>query len=196
MTPQEMIREYVSAAPALKAWIEELLETRGSEAVQVSKLGFSRLPHYFPDDFLERAKAVSTSEIPFPPLGRLGLPELSVLEQMPVAGITFKNTFFMGHLHRTETLCFHELIHVAQWERLGVDRFLLAYGVGLVRHGYEQSPLERMAYRLQKEFEQKNAPRDLMKEIHRGVDSIWREVLGKNKIPNLANLTQKLSEAI
>ena len=35
----------------------------------------------------------------------------------------------------TESLCCHELVHVVQWDRLGVDRFLLAYGIGLVQSG-------------------------------------------------------------
>jgi hypothetical protein len=38
------------------------------------------------------------------------------------------------------------LIHVIQWQSLGPERFLKTYAEGLERFGYENSPLEKMAY--------------------------------------------------
>ncbi|RQD78666.1 MAG: hypothetical protein D5S03_01735 [Desulfonatronospira sp. MSAO_Bac3] len=40
-------------------------------------------------------------------------------------------------------------MYLVQWERLGVYRFLLAYGAGLMQFRYKDSPLEKMAYFLQ-----------------------------------------------
>ena len=103
-----------------------------------------------------------TGKVPFPPLSRMGLPELEQMENMSMDGITYVDTFFINHLRQTESLHFHELVHVVQWERLGVDNFLLAYGVGLMQSGdlyqtfedvYLNSPLEQMAYSLQAGFE-------------------------------------------
>ena len=37
--------------------------------------------------------------------------------------------------------------------RLGVRPFLLTYAVGLAQYGYDQSPLEAIAYELQEKFE-------------------------------------------
>jgi len=61
-------------------------------------------------------------------------------------------------------------------QRLGVDRFLWAYGLGLALHGYEDSPLEKMAYDLQLEFEHGIYRRSLVADIERRTDIIWQEV--------------------
>ena len=50
----------------------------------------------------------------------------------------------------TEATHFHELCHVVQWKALGVRDFLMTYALGLLAHGYRESPLEAIAYRLQR----------------------------------------------
>ena len=115
-------------------------------------------------------------KVPFPPLSHIGLHELSGMEQMPLTGITYKDTFFINQNHRTESLHFHELTHVVQWERLGIDNFLLAYGVGLMQFGYEKSPLEQMAYTLQRNFEIGTIPNGIIDLIHQQTDDIWSQV--------------------
>ena len=45
-----------------------------------------------------------------------------------------------------EAIHFHELIHVIQWRLLGPEDFLAAYANGLDEFGYDNSPLEKMAY--------------------------------------------------
>ncbi len=95
---------------------------------------------------------------------------------MPLTGITYKDTFFINQNHRTESLHFHELTHVVQWERLGIDNFLLAYGVGLMQFGYEKSPLEQMAYTLQRNFEIGTIPNGIIDLIHQQTDDIWSQV--------------------
>jgi hypothetical protein len=95
---------------------------------------------------------------------------------MSFAGITYKDTFFLQQGQNSESLHFHELIHVVQWERLGVDNFLLAYGVGLVQFGYKNSPLEQMAYSLQQAFDNDTLPGDLISFIERSTDAIWADV--------------------
>jgi hypothetical protein len=57
-----------------------------------------------------------------------------------------------------EALFFHELVHVLQWSMLGRERFIALYMRGLAKHGYRASPLEKMAYSLQAEFERGAAP--------------------------------------
>lgn len=92
-------------------------------------------------------------------------------------GITYKDTFFVRHLHQnTESLHFHELVHVVQWERLGVDNFLLAYAAGLMQFGYHDSPLEKMAYSLQDRFVSGTLSGDTIKIIQHQTDAIWNTV--------------------
>ena len=95
---------------------------------------------------------------------------------MSFTGITFKDTFFLEQGQASESLHFHELVHVVQWARLGVDNFLLAYGVGLIQSGYEQSPLEAMAYSLQRDFDNGRLPQELVRVIETRTDAIWIEI--------------------
>jgi hypothetical protein len=37
----------------------------------------------------------------------------------------------------SQGLHFHELVHVIQWARRGVERFLQTYGIGFAQFGYE-----------------------------------------------------------
>ena len=173
----KIINKFHSALPLIRNWIEDLLESNKENTTSVINLNFSRINQIFPNDLLEKAKVVTVADkVPFPPLSHIGLHELSGMEQMPLDGITYKDTFFVNQNHRTESLHFHELIHVVQWERLGVDNFLLAYGVGLMQLDYEKSPLEQMAYTLQKNFEIGTIPNVIIDLIHQQTDNIWSQV--------------------
>ena len=97
------------------------------------------------------------------------------MHQMQLAGITFKDTFFLQQGQSSESLHFHELVHVVQWARLGVDNFLLAYGLGLIQREHDHSPLEQMAYTLQRNFENGTLPQHLVQHIEEQTDAIWKE---------------------
>jgi len=53
-----------------------------------------------------------------------------------------------------ESIHFHELVHIIQWDELGAEKFILTYGINLLASGYRQHPLEAIAYDLQAEFDQ------------------------------------------
>lgn len=101
------------------------------------------------------------------------------MERRSFAAITFRDRVFVVPSEATESLYFHELVHVVQWARLGVERFLWAYGLGLLEHGYRESPLERMTYRLERGFQRGEVPRDLMAEIEEQTDAIWAQVASR-----------------
>ncbi len=65
---------------------------------------------------------------------------------MDMGGITFGDMYFVRADANSESLHVHELVHVVQWATLGVDQFLLTYAVGILEHGYRESPLEVIAY--------------------------------------------------
>jgi len=119
----------------------------------VDSLGFERLSSYFPVTLLQAARVAAVRSIPFPPVAELGLPEFQAMSTMPLGGITFGHMFFALDSQLNESLCFHEMIHVVQWKALGVDDFLLTYGVGILQRGYDQSPLEAIAFAAQTLFE-------------------------------------------
>jgi len=173
----DLIRKFHSTLPLVRKWIDDLLEGHKDQATPIINLGYLRLQQVFPSELLEKARAVvMTGKVPFPPLSRMGLPGFSQMENMPMAGITYKNTFFISHLHQSESLHFHELVHVVQWGRLGVDNFLLAYGAGLMQFGYRDSPLEQMAYFLQERFDAGNLPPGIIDFIGQKTDDIWNSV--------------------
>lgn len=172
-----LIDEYERILPSVVAWIDDTLHKYQNRAVPVASLRLPRLGHVFPEDLLQRAKAVVVSgTVPLPPLSQMGLTALAEMEQQPIAGITYKDTFFVHFLCLTERLCFHELVHVVQWERLGVENFLRAYGAGLIQYHYRESPLEKQAYDLEVAFEQGTLPENIVERIRQDTDKIWRDV--------------------
>lgn len=174
-TQADIIRRLHTALPQVRKWIDQFLDAHADRARSVSTLGFTRLSACFPRELLERAKMVSVERVPFPPVEKFGLPEFAPMQEMAFAGITFKDTFFVQQSNASEALHFHELIHVIQWSRLGVDNFLLAYALGLLSVGYAQSPLEQMAYTLQHSFELGTLPQDLVLVIEQCTDAIWNQ---------------------
>lgn len=169
----DIIRRFHTAIPQVREWIDLFLDAHADRARAVSTLGFTRLSAYFPQELLERARVVSVNRVPFPPVDQFGLPEFAHMQQRTFDGITFKETFFLQQGRASEALHFHELVHVVQWSRLGVDNFLLAYGLGLFATGYDESPLEQMAYTLQRGFESGTLPQGLIHVIEQDTDAIW-----------------------
>jgi hypothetical protein len=171
----DIICRFHIALPWVRQWIEQLLDAHADGAHAVSTLSFTRLSTCFPWELLERTRVVTVERVPFPPVDQFGLPELAFMQEMSFDGITFRDTFFLRRGRTSEELHFHELVHVVQWVRLGVDNFLLAYGLGLLRFGYERSPLEQMAYTLQRNFELGTRPRELVRVIEEDTDAIWNQ---------------------
>ena len=156
LTPEQ----FELAWPRVTRWITQLLADHALEARQVGELGFRRLPRYFSCELLA-AKVVLVDRVPVPPLTALGIPDFDDFESMQAAGITYLDTFFVDRrCAADESLHFHEMIHVIQWQVLGPKGFLAAYADGLARFGYRDSPLEVMAYDLQARFDTESAPFD------------------------------------
>lgn len=149
MTPNEFQKFF----PVLNLWIENTLATHFQAAKPVASFGFARLPQYFSPELLEFAKIVIVDRIPMPPLSEMGLTQFAAFETANFDGITYLDTFFVKRgVETSESLYFHELVHVIQWKMLGPERFLAAYVDGLEKFGYRDSPLEKMAYDAEKKF--------------------------------------------
>jgi hypothetical protein len=172
----DIIHRFHTALPKVRQWIDQLLDEYADRTLTLSTLGFKRLSVCFSQELLKRAKAVSVERVLFPPVDQFGLPELAGMQQMSFDGITFRDTFFLRQGRPSENLYFHELVHVVQWARLGVDNFLLAYGLGLLQFGYHHSPLEQISYALQRDFELGTLPRELERVIEERTDTIWNQV--------------------
>ena len=161
----EFLQRLDRAMPTVQRWIEELHRQHQSGAVSAHDMGFDRLSEHYPLELLRASKAVAVDTIPFPPVSLLGLPEFEEMAGMDMAGITFLDMYFFRPAVSSEGLHFHELVHVVQWNALGLRPFLLTYALGIAQYGYFGSPLEAKAYELQDQFERRTLRSLVVKEI-------------------------------
>jgi hypothetical protein len=140
--------------PKARSWAEGVLVEHHAQARPVADAGFARLPQYFPESVLRETRVVHVKKVPFPPFARTGdLPELAVIEQMPIGAITICDLIFVHAEMATESTHFHELCHAVQAQTLGMDDYFVSYIIGAVQHGYARNPFEISAYDLQSLFD-------------------------------------------
>jgi hypothetical protein len=166
LTPEE----FRTAYPKLRAWIQKTLEFYEKNAKPIASMHFVRLPLYFDPSLLETAKFIAIDRLPMPPLSAMGLSRFAVFEQGDFNGITYLDRYFIKQAVVTEeAIHFHELIHVIQWRLLGPEDFLAAYANGLDEFGYENSPLEKMAYDAEAAFKRSSPIFDAEKFVEEHV---------------------------
>jgi hypothetical protein len=162
VTPEEFRVAY----PKLRTWIEKTLAFYEENARPIASMHFVRLPLYFDHRLLEIVKFVAVDRVPIPPLAAIGLSRFAAFVQGNVDGITYEDRYFIKRTVVTEEpLHFHELIHVIQWRLLGPAGFLAAYANGLDEFGYENNPLEKMAYDAEASFKRSSAVFDAEKFV-------------------------------
>ena len=70
-----------------------------------------------------------------------------------VDDITYKDTYYiLPHLAEYLRMHFNELVHVAQWNRLGATAFIQRYIEEILKYGIADAPLEKMASKLCKHY--------------------------------------------
>jgi hypothetical protein len=156
---------YAAFLPLVLKWIQETLDACDLQKRRVASFEFQRLPLYFRVSLLQETNVVVTDNPPVPPVSAWGLSEFAWIETGPRA-VTYQDTYFLETgAASSESLHFHELVHAIQWRVLGPEDFLLMYAAGLAGHGYENSPLEAMAYEHQARFEAGGPPYSVEAEI-------------------------------
>ena len=124
-------------------WIDNYISDHKNTRTRVVDLSFPRLSSYYSNRLLSNSYVAVVGAIETPPLHDFGLEELSIFETGAYGGITYKDTYFVTKgEEKDESVHFHELIHVIQWNELGADEFILAYALGLLEFGYNDSPFE------------------------------------------------------
>jgi hypothetical protein len=162
VTPEEFRVAY----PKVQAWIQKTLAAYEKDAQPIASMHFAGLPLYFDYDLLETAKFIPIDQVPMPPLSAMGLARFAIFEQGDFHGVTYLDRYFIKQTVVTEeAVHFHELIHVIQWLLLGPEGFLRAYANGLDEFGYENSPLEKMAYDAEASFKRSSAIFDAEKFV-------------------------------
>ena len=166
--PNDVLKRLQLALPRVSLWIDELHARYQATAVSVERLGMTQVASYFPPSLLRNTRTVIVPKVPFPPVTEYGLAEFEGMAAMPMAGITFRNMYFLTPAFDRESIHCHELVHAIQWRVLGFDDFLLTYAAGVLQHGYADSPLEAEAYQCQARFERREPLPDLMTSVEAG----------------------------
>lgn len=139
-------------------YIQEQRQTYRSRAVPLDANQRLALQPFFPGSALVSTRVVvltgeRVSNPPFyPELQRIGFEPGSLPDFSLMTAITFVDTV-VSHEPFTDSLLFHELVHVVQYEKLGLGEFASKYVRGFLSSGsYEGIPLERNAYELDARF--------------------------------------------
>jgi hypothetical protein len=131
-----------------------------SQAAPLEPERLVSLEPYFPVDILRNTRflVLKDSRIDDPPfysmakmMGVRNLPSFS-----DVAAVTFVDVV-VSHEEWSESLLFHELVHVVQYAQLGNKEFASRYVNGYIKGGsYEEIPLEKNAVELEERFGRKD----------------------------------------
>ncbi|MFY9528094.1 MAG: hypothetical protein WAR24_04210 [Candidatus Acidiferrales bacterium] len=139
------------------AYIERQRSAFALRAVPLSDNQKMSMCPFFTERILNSARVVLAAEqVGNPPfyrgLMRMGFQDGSLPDFALMAATTFVDVV-VSHKPITSKLLFHELVHVAQYEKLGLADFAAKYVRGFLNGGsYEAIPLEVNAYELEVRF--------------------------------------------
>jgi hypothetical protein len=161
-------------------YIGQQRQTYRGRAVPLDAHQRSAMQPFFPPSALDSTRVVvlAGERVSNPPfyreLQRMGF-ELGALPDFSLmAAITFMDTL-VSHEPFTEKLLFHELVHVVQYEKLGLVEFAAKYVSGFLNEGsYEAIPLEMNAYELDARFAAAPArPFSADSDVQAWIDAGW-----------------------
>jgi len=140
------------------AYIDGQRQTYRGKAVALSQNQRTVMQLFFPASTLDSVRVVvlAGQRVGNPPfygeLLKMGFGVGSLPDFADMAAITFIDTV-VSHEPFTSRILFHELVHVVQYEKLGLMEFAAKYVRGFLNGGsYEAIPLERNAYELDGRF--------------------------------------------
>ncbi|MBQ91884.1 hypothetical protein [Marinobacter sp. SS5-14b] len=126
---------------------------------------------YFPQNFLAETYYVVVPKVPMPAYQFLEEAGFTDLYEQNPAGLTLGNTYYVLPTAKNNLrLHIHELVHAAQWKLLGVDSFLHRYRYELERYGYDNMPLEGMAYAVDEHYALGRRPFDVLEFVTRELE--------------------------
>jgi hypothetical protein len=142
-------------------WVQSQREAHRPGARPLDDREVEALERFFGRRIVNLAsiKVVSMIQNPsfYPALTQSGM---QVVDFAQGGGITFIDTILISK-ERTPpgptalSLVFHELVHVVQYDLVGVEEFVKRYVQGWLAHGqeYVSIPIERQAYELQARYD-------------------------------------------
>ena len=162
------------------AWIISQRDKYRLNARPWSSEELQEMAHFFPIAFLSNVKITEVPIIENPPFYSelQGEEIVHLIDFNKIQGITFVDTILISQAHYPKAhewlpLIFHELVHVAQYQLLGIDVFIEHYIKEFIEQGfrYENIFLESHAYELQNRY--MTAPSmsfPVVEEVRRNLD--------------------------
>ena len=149
----------------INEWIDQTIAAFSNQKQSCAKFT-SEFSGFFSNEFLSNCYFVIVNEIPKPNFPELYQAGLGDFINMKMAGITYKNTYFIRSSSANDrSIHFHELVHVLQWEILGAEGFIQRYITEIQNYGYTSAPIEIMAYALQNHFVNNHTPINILEYV-------------------------------
>jgi hypothetical protein len=160
------------------AYIESQRQTFRCKTTPLSREQMAMLQPFFPASTLDAARVITLAveRVGNPPfygaLVQMGFEPAALPDFSHMAAITFVDAV-VSHEPFTYRLLFHELVHVVQYEKLGLPEFAAKYVRGFLSGGsYGAIPLEINAYELEARFaDQPAKPFSVADEVQRWIET-------------------------
>jgi len=140
------------------AWVRQLRNDHRPRGRPLSTDEWTALAAYFSPHILEKTRLDFVPRIENPPFyQQLSFTPLDFTQW----GLTVHDTVLIVESHTSNlSLLFHELVHVVQYDILGIDECIKQYVTGWAMNGkmYEQIPAEQEALAMQAQFEGGSTP--------------------------------------
>ncbi len=142
-------------------WVQSQRDVHRPGARPLDDQEVDALERFFGPTIMNQASIKPVSHIVNPPFYHmLTQSGLQVIDFAQGRGITFIDTILISEQHTPPgpiplSLVFHELVHVVQYDLVGLDEFVSRYVKGWFARGmqYASVPIERQAYDLQARYE-------------------------------------------
>jgi hypothetical protein len=143
-------------AGAAEAFIVSSRKKYASQGVPMTAAQRKAMQPFFAAEILDQTRLVTLrgSRVEDPPFFAMAkmMGIRNLLSFSDIAAVTFVD-IIVSHEEFSHRLLFHELVHAAQYAVMGTGGFASRYVKGFLQGGsYEEIPLERNAYELEKRF--------------------------------------------
>ena len=177
-SPQLTDSQVIWVIGLVAAYIKDQRDIYLRRGVPLDSIQKGALRPFFPNSTLDAIKVTVLSEehVGNPPfygdLIRIGFAGNSLPDFRHMAAVTFVDTVVCRQPF-ADRLLFHELVHVLQYEKLGLEQFAAKYVTGFLSRGsYAAIPLEMNAYELEARFaESPTVPFSVDAEVQLWIDA-------------------------
>ena len=151
--PASVISQLVSA---VEAFILSSRKKYASQAEPMTAAQRTAMQPFFAPEILDQTRLVTLHGRRVENPQFYAMAKMMGIRNLPsfsdVAAVTFVDVI-VSHEEFSDRLLFHELVHAAQFAQMGTKDFASRYVKGFLHGGsYEEIPLEKNAYELEKRF--------------------------------------------